>query len=48
MWRDLNENGIADAGEITTLSAQNITTIRSEDYGLHVSHQNFNIWRRVA
>jgi hypothetical protein len=35
MWRDLNENGIADTGEITTLSAQNITTLRSEDYGFH-------------
>lgn len=31
-WADRNENGIADAGEITTLSALNITHILAQDY----------------
>lgn len=35
MWQDLNENGFAERGEISTLSSKNITALRSEEYGIH-------------
>jgi Ca2+-binding RTX toxin-like protein len=35
VWADLNENGIADNGEITSLSARNINQIRQLDYSFY-------------
>jgi hypothetical protein len=41
IWQDTNENGINDAGELKTLAAAGITSIRSTDYGLYSAGNGF-------
>ncbi|MDD2776613.1 MAG: hypothetical protein PHU06_11715 [Gallionella sp.] len=35
VWRDLNENGLLDTGELNTLAQANIAQIKSADYGFY-------------